>query len=80
VGDWEEEGGQVAASGGSICWIFLAWDIVRVDNALARVCKVVDPSKDDVCWAVPAMALPPSLDNTPVVTIDFEMVTIIALW
>lgn len=72
--------GWVSASGGVVCWVFLAWDITRVDNAFASICEVMDSSKDDVCGSIFAPAPPPSFHNSPVVAVDFEMVTLVALW
>jgi len=71
--------GWVVASGGVVCWVLFAWDITRVDNAFTSICKVMDSSEDD-CGSIFAMALPPSFHNSPVVAVDFEMVTLVALW
>jgi hypothetical protein len=63
----------VHSSGRVVSWVDLAGYIPCVDVALTKARDIVDPMEDLVSELVPTSPLPPALDDTCVVTKDFEV-------
>ena len=71
---WEEMiSWRVESSGGTVCWVFSAGNVACDKKALVSICEVVDPPEDLICLPISASALPPSFDNSFVVSKDPEV-------
>ena len=64
--------GWVDASGWAICGVFSGVDISRCEDSVALFQKFVNSSEDLVGFRVSAPARPPSLNDTVVVSKDFD--------
>ena len=69
----KEQSGGVYALGGIISWVFLTWYVSSVDGRLPSAQEGMDTAEDKVGLLVPTSALPPSFNNTFVVSIDLEV-------
>jgi hypothetical protein len=73
----EEEGmGGVNTMGGGISWVLCAQDISCVYCSIAIFRKLKDLSEDEVGGPVATALFPPSLDNSPVVAINDEVLAL----
>ena len=71
---WEETSNRrVESSGGAIRWVLPAGDVACDKKALVSICEVVDASENLVGLPVSASALPPTFNNSLVVSKDPEV-------
>ena len=63
----------VLTSRGAICWVLFAGHISCVEMDVLRFSKGVDVLENIVCGLVSASALPPTLNDSSVVSEDFDM-------
>ena len=76
---WEEVSKRwVDSPRETVCWVFPAGDVACDKKALVRICKVVDAPEYLVSLPVSAFALPPTLDNSFIVSKDPEVLTRLA--
>ena len=70
----EEEGSVVIFTPrGAVCWVFFAGNISCVEMDIFCFCEGMNVLEDFVCGLVLASGLPPTLDDTSVVTEDLEV-------
>lgn len=74
-GDRRENATRVTedTSRGCVSWIVLAGDIARMEACASGLCDLVYAAEDVVGLVVPAGTFPPTLDDSCVVSIAFEV-------
>ena len=73
-GDWKVKMcGRINALGGGICWVAAAWYVSGDDSTLGSVQDGVDALECVICGFVSTLAIPPPLNDTSIVSKNFEM-------